>query len=100
MAEAQLDRGAISRACERFGVVRLKIFGSALTDRFDPEHSDVDFLVEYGAEAERTFQAFFSFREELERIVGHRVDLTDVRTVRNPYFAKAVFDSARDVYAA
>lgn len=41
-AFAMLDLDAISRACQRFGVERLRIFGSALTDRFDPEGSDID----------------------------------------------------------
>ncbi|PZU44539.1 MAG: hypothetical protein DI566_12145 [Microbacterium sp.] len=95
-----LDREAIARACERHGVARLRIFGSALTERFDPAKSDVDFLVDYKPEAERTFSALFELRGELEQIVGRPVDLLDVRTVRNPYFASAVFDSARDVYAA
>lgn len=100
IAPTLLDHDAIARACERYGVARLRIFGSALTDRFDPEHSDVDFLVDYRPEAERTFSALFALRDELEQIVGRPVDLLDVRTVRNPYFASAVFDSAQDVYAA
>lgn len=38
--------------CRRFGVRRLDVFGSASrgTD-FDPEHSDVDFLVEFDGTA-------------------------------------------------
>jgi uncharacterized protein len=95
-----LDGAALARACERYGVARLRVFGSAVTDRFDPEHSDVDFLVDYKPDAERTFQALFGLRDELERIVGRPVDLIDVRTVRNPYFARSAFASARDVYAA
>lgn len=100
IAEQLLDRAAIARACERFGVTRLRVFGSALTDRFDPVRSDVDFLVEFAPDAERTFQALFALRDELEGIVGHPVDLIDVRNVRNPYFARSAFDTARDVYAA
>lgn len=100
IAPALLDHEAIARACERYGVARLRIFGSALTDRFDPEHSDVDFLVDYSPGAERTFSALFAMRDELGQIVGRPVDLLDVRTVRNPYFASAAFGSAQDVYAA
>lgn len=99
-ARVLLDHEAIARVCERYGVARLRVFGSALTSRFDPEHSDVDFLVEYKPEAERTFPALFALGEELEQIIGRPVDLVDVRTVRNPYFASAVLSSAEDVYAA
>lgn len=100
IAATLFDREAIARACESYEVARLRVFGSALTDRFDPERSDVDFLVGYKPEAERTFQALFALREELERIVGSPVDLIDAGNVRNPYFAKSAFDSAQDVYAA
>lgn len=99
-AASLLDREAIARICERHGVVRLRVFGSALSDRFDPHHSDVDFLVDYRPDAERTFTALFALRDELERVVGRPVDLIDTRNVRNPYFARSVFDSAQDVYAA
>lgn len=100
IAATLLDRAAIARVCKRHGVERLRVFGSAVTGRFDPETSDIDFLVDYKPEAERTFQEFFALREELERIVGRPVDLIDARNVRNPYFAKSVFGSAQDVYAA
>jgi hypothetical protein len=36
-----LDRDAISALCERYGVKRLVLFGSAVTDRFDGSSSDV-----------------------------------------------------------
>lgn len=37
---------AIRALCREFGVKRLELFGSAATDEFDPDRSDVDFLVE------------------------------------------------------
>jgi len=40
-------REAIALLCERFHVVRLDVFGSAVTDRFDPATSDVDILAEF-----------------------------------------------------
>ncbi|MGN6033725.1 MAG: nucleotidyltransferase family protein, partial [Thermomicrobiales bacterium] len=36
----------IRALCERFDVRRLELFGSAATGRFDPAHSDIDFLVD------------------------------------------------------
>ncbi len=52
----------IRTLCREFGVSKLEIFGSAVTDAFDPGRSDVDFLVEYperydfGDFGERLFQ--------------------------------------------
>lgn len=38
--------------CQRYGIRRLEVFGSAaLGDDFVPESSDVDFLVEFAADA-------------------------------------------------
>jgi uncharacterized protein len=95
-----LDRQAIADACERFGVARLRVFGSALTDRFDPATSDVDFLVDFKPGNPDLLDSYLGLKEELESVVGHSVDLVVTRSVRNPYFKAAAFASAQDVYAA
>lgn len=94
-----LDREAIARACERHSVVRLRAFGSSVTDQFDPATSDIDFLVDFRANAPKGIRPFLSLKEELERITGGEVDLVEARAVRNPYFAKRAFAEAVDVYA-
>ena len=38
-------RSAIAELCRRYGVQRLDVFGSAVSGRFDPKTSDLDFLV-------------------------------------------------------
>ena len=38
---------AITALCEKHGVRKLEVFGSATSDRFDPETSDVDFVIEF-----------------------------------------------------
>ena len=42
-------REGLDRLCRAFGVRRLELFGSAASeeDRFDPDRSDIDFLVEF-----------------------------------------------------
>lgn len=97
---ALLDTDAIARACERFGVERLRVFGSAVTDRFNPETSDIDFLVDFLPERGNQFHDYFDLKFELERIVGRDVDLVDAGAVRNPFFRASALESARDVYAA
>ena len=99
-AFAMLDLDAIARACERNGVERLRIFGSALTDRFDPEGSDIDFLVDFVPGNTNLFHAYFDLKFELERITGRSVDLIDASAVRNPYFKAEAFASAQELYAA
>lgn len=95
-----VDVQAIARACETYGVRRLRIFGSVLTDRFDRDASDVDFLVDFLPGRGGLFHDFIALKIELERIVGRPVDLVDAGAIRNPYFARSAFGSAEDVYAA
>jgi predicted nucleotidyltransferase len=95
-----LDRDAIARVCRAHGVSRLRMFGSATTDRFDPERSDVDFLVEFAPGAADPFDDYFGLKEGLELLLGRSVDLVMVKAVRNPYFAASAASSAQDVYAA
>jgi uncharacterized protein len=95
-----LDEETIAALCRRFGVRRLSVFGSAATEAFDPERSDVDFLVEFDPDADGLFDAYFGLKEELERLVGRPVDLVMPKSLENPYFAASVERSRRDVYAA
>mgnify|MGYP001369192790 CR=1 FL=1 len=97
---ALLDRRAIPRACEAHGVERLRVFGSVLADDFDPDTSDVDFLVDFRSDRADRFDDYFGLRDALVEIVGREVDLVVATAVRNPYFRASAFSSARDVSAA
>ena len=91
---------AIAAICRRFGVRRLSVFGSAVTETFDPARSDVDFLVDFHDNVERRFDAYFGLKEELERLLGRPTDLLMPKSLDNPYFAAAVERNRRNVYAA
>lgn len=95
-----LDTDAIARACRRYGVVRLRVFGSIVTDRFDPETSDVDFLVDFQPDRSNPFHDYFDLKSELEQIVGRDVDLVMADALKNPYLSKRVLEAAEDVYVA
>lgn len=99
-ALALLDRDAIGRACLRFGVARLQVFGSAVTDQFDPERSDFDFLVDFGPQVVDLLGNYLGLNAELERITGRKVDLVMTDAVENPYVAAEASRSAQDLYAA
>lgn len=99
-AAALVDVEAIRRACRKYGVTHLRVFGSALTDSFDSQRSDVDFLVEFAPDRENLFRDYFDLKSELEQIVGRRVDLVTERSVRNPFFRASVAETAQDLYAA
>lgn len=95
-----LDREAIGGLCRKYGVRRLVVFGSAVTDRFDESRSDVDFLVEFGYPAGGPFDAYFGLKEELEALIGRPADLVAPAALENPYFAASVTKTGQELYAA
>lgn len=94
-------REEICDLCRRFRVRRLELFGSAVGDRFDPERSDFDFLVEFEPlrEGEHA-DAYFGLLESLESIFSRHVDLVMIRAIRNPYFLEAISPTRTLLYAA
>lgn len=95
-----LDTEEIARICARHGVARLRVFGSALTERFDPDESDVDFIVDFLSDRADPFDDYFGLLEDLTELLDRKVDLIVGRTMKNPYFRSSALKSARDVYAA
>lgn len=93
-------RAEIVALCRELGVLRLDVFGSAVTDDFDVERSDVDVLVEFGPAARGGLRTYFALKDGLELILGRQVDVVSARAVRNPYFRQQVMASREYLYAA
>ena len=73
-----LHREELQALCRRFHVRRLDLFGSAARGDFDPEESDIDFLVEFDRSApQHPFDAYFGLKEALEELFGRPVDLVE-----------------------
>ncbi|BDA63548.1 nucleotidyltransferase family protein [Actinomyces capricornis] len=90
----------LARACQEHGVARLRLFGSAATDRFDPDRSDLDFLVDFLPGRSDRLADYLGLRDELARLTGMSVDLVIADSMRNPYFRASVLDGAKELYAA
>jgi predicted nucleotidyltransferase len=89
----------IRRICEQFGVQTLEVFGSATGARFDPDLSDLDFIVRFVHERPEGYaDRFLGLAEALEQLFGKRVDLLTERCIRNPYFRKTVDASRTTIY--
>lgn len=96
------NREAIAELCRRCGVRKLEVFGSASRGDFDPETSDIDFLVEfdYSGGIDDAFDRYFDVKEGLESLLDRRVDLISSKAIRNPIFADSVEASRVPLYAA
>jgi predicted nucleotidyltransferase len=95
-----LDRDAIARVCRAHGVSRLRMFGSATTDRFDPEHSDVDFLVEFTPGSADPFDDYFGLKEDLELLLDRDVDIVMKDALRNPHLLEQMSDNAVVIFVS
>lgn len=100
--QIRLHQAALDELCRTFCVLRLELFGSAASDRFDSASSDLDFLVEFNPESPMgPFHQYIDFQLALERLFGRSVDLVESAAIRNPYFRQAVERGQRNVlYAA
>lgn len=100
--ELQDRLDAMVALCRRYGVERLEVFGSAADGRFDAERSDFDFIVRFTPEvpglSASLGRRFVGLAEELESLLGRRVDLMTDQPIRNPYFRRAVDASRRLLY--
>jgi len=94
-------RDDIARLCQRYGVRRLELFGSATDEAFDSTTSDLDFLVEFRPLKSGEYaDAYFGLLEGLQQLFGRPVDLVMPHAVKNPYFLEAMNQSRTLLYAA
>jgi len=93
---------AIKEICVCYRVQRLELFGSAVNDEnFEPENSDIDFLVEFLPLKQGEYaDTYFGLLEALESIFQRHVDLVMIRAVKNPYFLESINKSRKVLYAA
>ncbi|MEI8251150.1 MAG: nucleotidyltransferase domain-containing protein [Synechococcus sp. ELA057] len=83
--------------CERFGVERLEVFGSAAKGLFDPATSDLDFIARFRNPMEPGYCGrFCGFADAAEALLGRSVDLLTERMINNPYFREDV-DAVRRI---
>ena len=102
IGDIALHREELRALCRRFHVRRLDLFGSAARADFDPQRSDLDFLVEFDREHPQalSFNTYFDFKEALEALLGRPVDLVEPSAVRNPYLKASIEASREPVFEA
>ena len=84
LIEMNIDK--IIALCKKYKVAKLWVFGSILTPRFN-DRSDVDFSVIFHYDQiPDLFVVFFDFIEELQLLLGRKIDLVDETAVKNKIF--------------
>ena len=90
----------IHELCRQFKVRQLILFGSAVDGSFIPEQSDIDLLVEFDSIQESLAVVFFDFKNALENLLHHKIDLILIGTIKNPYILTTVHNAQELLYAA
>jgi predicted nucleotidyltransferase len=91
----------IVRLCKQYKVKKLEIFGSAITDSFNNDSSDIDFLVEFlSMQPVQHAQCYFSLLADLQDLFQRDIDLVEIPALRNPYFIKNIQSTRNILYAA
>lgn len=83
--------------CRAKPIRKLWAFGSVTGDwRSD---SDIDLLVEFLPGEEPDLLGVLDLEDELEALLGRKVDLVERDGVDNPYRIKSILDSRQQIYA-
>lgn len=91
----------ITELCAKRQVRRLFLIGSALGDGFDPDRSDVDFLVEFEPhESKGLDDVYFLLLADLKELLGREVDLIEHHCIRNPVVRRSIRQTRTPLYAA
>jgi predicted nucleotidyltransferase len=82
--------------CRPHPIQEMWLFGSVLDD-WGPE-SDIDLLVRFWADQDVFLR--FDLEEELEKMLGRKVDLVEAESVINPFIRKHIREHRVQIYAA
>jgi hypothetical protein len=96
----ELNLQRIIDLCRKHKVKTLAVFGSILTDRFN-DQSDVDLLVNFDTTDHEKWDYvsnYFDFQEELEKVLGRKVDLVVEKGLKNKYFIQNVNRTKHLIY--
>lgn len=87
--------------CVQYRVKRLELFGSATGDDFNPQKSDMDFLVEFlPLKTGEYADAYFGLLEALQELFNCPIDLVMTEAIRNQYFLESINRTREVLYAA
>ncbi len=92
--EIENKLGELTILCNEYMVAKLFIFGSASKGNFNPQNSDIDFIVEL----EKTppvekGESLMKLWTELEQLFSKKVDLLTPNSLKNPFLIKEIENS-------
>lgn len=98
----ELPIAEIQDFCQRWHITEFALFGSVLREDFRPD-SDIDILVTFEPNFQRTLAHTLQMREELQTLFNRKVDLivkTALERSENWLRRKNILESAQIIYVA
>jgi predicted nucleotidyltransferase len=96
-----IPHAAVAEVCQRWGIVKMEIFGSALRPDFDPARSDVDLMVTFASGRLPGWEFFADLPVELSTIFGRKVDVLTRRSVeqsQNEFRRREILEKSSVIY--
>ncbi len=89
----------LTQLCEQYRVEKLYVFGSVITERFNPLTSDIDLIVELQpmSPLERG-NAILKMWDDLELLLERKVDLLTDQPIKNIIFKRVVERTKQLIY--
>ena len=89
----------IQKLCREQNVKELRLFGSALTDRFNQEGSDFDFVADFNdPDAVGIADRFMALVSGLEVLLGRHADVITRSSIKNPVFRNMIAEQSIQIY--
>jgi uncharacterized protein len=100
-----VEMGQVVALCERFGIVELGVFGSAVRDDFraggeDPSDVDLLLVLDEAVRRSRSYRDSLDLQAALEELFGREVDICQKILLKNPYRRAEILETVRMVYAS
>lgn len=95
------NRSQLCQLCRQFGVKRFELFGSATSSHFNEITSDLDFLVEFlPSDPAVHAHSYLNLLVALEDLFGRKIDLLEVKAIKNPFLMESINQTRIELYAA
>jgi predicted nucleotidyltransferase len=85
--------------CRRRQITEFALFGSVLRDDFRPD-SDIDVLVTFAPDARHSLFDLVVMQDELQSILGRKVDLVEKAALRNPFRRQVILKNLEVLFAS
>jgi len=88
----------ITKLCNKYRVLKLYIFGSAVNNKFNKD-SDIDLLVTFDTVNVNDYaDNYFGFKFSLEDLFGRKIDLLEEKAIRNPFLKQSIDITKKLIY--